>query len=55
MFLISFISSWLHKEATVVDYSHTENPQYLILDVLITPTVFGKLRSNYPDIRILNK
>lgn len=47
--------SWLHKEATVVDYSHTENPQYLILDVLITPTVFGKLRSNYPDIRILNK
>ncbi|KAI9551895.1 hypothetical protein GHT06_022231 [Daphnia sinensis] len=47
--------SWLHKEATVVDYSHPKDAQYIILNVLVTPAVFGKLRSNYPDIRILSK
>ncbi|XP_057375389.1 putative GTP-binding protein 6 [Daphnia carinata] len=47
--------SWLHKEATVVNYSHPKDPQYLILDVLVTPAIFGKLRSNYPNIRMLNK
>ncbi|XP_046631453.1 putative GTP-binding protein 6 [Daphnia pulicaria] len=47
--------SWLHKEATVVKYSTTKDPQYLALDVLVTPSTFGKLRSNFPDIRVLNK
>ncbi len=50
-----FFSSWLHKETTVVRYTNTQDPQYLMLDVLVTPASLGKLKSNFPDIRMFNK
>nr|CAH0111880.1 unnamed protein product [Daphnia galeata] len=45
--------SWLHKEATIIKYTNTRDPQYLALDVLVTPSTYGKLRSNFPNIRVL--
>ena len=51
--LIMLFFSWLHKEATIIKYTNTRDPQYLALDVLVTSSTYGKLRSNFPNIRVL--
>lgn len=45
--------SWLHKETTVSQYYCTKDPEYLVLDVIVTPSSFGKLKSCFPHIQML--